>query len=66
MLQDLDNALDRIRNGESMESVLKPPQPIESFQLDDDLDSDDDMEADGNHEGTKANHAGAAQHEVEP
>lgn len=58
--------LDRIRNGESLESVLKPPLPVESFQLDDDLDSDDDMEADEHHEGSKVDHAGTAQHEVEP
>ncbi len=63
--QDLDNVLDRIRSGESMESVLKPPQPIESFQLGDDLDSDDGMEADGHHDGAKADNAAAAQHKVE-
>lgn len=62
MVEDLDNALDRIRNGEPMESVLKPPQPVESFQLDDDLDSDDGMETDGHHEGAKVDHVGAAQH----
>lgn len=65
MRQDLDNALDRIRNGEPMESVLKPPQPVESFQLDDDLDSDDGMETDGHHEGAKVDHVGAAQHKVQ-
>ena len=46
-LQDLDTALDRMRKGEPIESVLKPPVPVASHVLDDDMDSSgDDMDDD--------------------
>ena len=59
-MQDLDGALDRLRSGEPIESVLTPAALVASHVLDDDMDSDDDMEEDvaaeptngKSHEGT--------------
>jgi len=39
-LQDLDTALDRVRRGEPIESVLTPPVPVASHVLDDDMEED--------------------------
>ena len=45
-MQDLNVALDRLRSGEPIESVLTPAAPVASHVLDDDMDSDDDVEDD--------------------
>ena len=63
-MQDLNVALDRLRSGEPIESVLTPAAPVASHVLDDDMDSDDDMEDDvaaeptngKSHEGTAPLH----------
>ena len=55
-LQDLNKALDRIRSGEPIESVLTPPQPVQSHVLDDDMDSEDEDEQNGKVEERAAEH----------
>ena len=59
-MQDLNKALDRIRSGEPIESVLKPPQPVQSHVLDDDMDSEDEEE----HEQNDKVEEGAAEHKA--
>ena len=66
-LQDLDTALDRVRKGEPIESVLKPPVPVASHVLDDDMDSsgddmDDDVTAEPNDD---KGHKSSPPHRVE-
>ena len=55
-LQDLNKALDRIRSGQPIESVLTPPQPVQSHVLDDDMDSEDEDEQNGKVEERAAEH----------
>ena len=66
-LQDLNGALDRIRGGEPIESLLTPPMPVASHVLDDDMDSDDEAEDDAAAEPTNGkSHGGdAPSHKVE-
>jgi len=66
-LQDLDTALERVRRGEPIESVLTPPVPVASHVLDDDMDSSgDDMEEDvaAEHKDEK-DHKSTPPHRVE-
>ncbi|CAK0785742.1 hypothetical protein CVIRNUC_008953 [Coccomyxa viridis] len=56
LVEDLNKALDRIRSGEPIESVLTPPQPVQSHVLDDDMDSEDEVEQNGKVEERAAEH----------
>lgn len=61
-------ALDRLRSGEAIESVLTPPAPVASHVLDDDMDSDDEVEADVAAEPAngRAHEGTAPLHKVKP